>query len=178
MSYEAPYSYSSLVDHFASASETKETYANSTNVECPAKPSGYTCPKLLNVSKEELKSKICDYESVLNGVISFVADTDKAKTRCGSLKVNKQLVKCEEDAGYTSEGKKLAIVLGKECQLKSITDRSSGNDEIYMLTKNALPSGTTHIVADGANVDLMSSQAISKEEISSLLKQCPKVGSQ
>lgn len=161
-----------LVDHLASASESKEVFTNISSIECPPKPSDYVCPQMLTLNKEELSKKICDYETVLTGLTSFVPDTTKAQTRCGAMKLVQQDVKSEEEAVKMAD--KLAIVLGKDCQLKSVYEGQNNNDLVYMLVKTAIPSGTKFILVDGANIDMLSSSAISKEEISSLMKKCPK----
>lgn len=104
--------------------------------------------------------------------MTFVPDTDKAETHCGALKVSKQEAKAEEAVVDLPE--KLAVVLGKGCNLKSIMEASVSKDQVYVLAKKSIPAGTKLIIADGVNIDLLNSQALQKEELSSLLKQCPK----
>lgn len=165
-----------LVDHLAAAAT--ETFTNVSGIECPPQPSAYTCPQMLNLSKEELKKKICDYENVLTGIVSLVPDTEKAQTRCGAMKI----IKSDGKSAVADLPEKMAIVLGKNCQLKTIMDNNAQQatkDQVYVLTKTAMPPGTKFILANGSDVDMLSSQAIPNEEISALLKQCPaKVKSQ
>lgn len=169
--HEAPYSL--LVDHLAAAaSENKGVFTNVSAIECPAKPSDYTCPQMLNLNKEQLKAKICDYETILTGSLSLLPDTDKAQTRCGSFRVIKQDNKNEDEAVKLQE--KLAVIVGKQCQLKPIFENANGQDQVFMLIKSAPPSGTKFAVMDDDSMHLMSSQAVSKEELASMLKQCPK----
>lgn len=161
------------MDHLAAAaSDSKEIFTNVSSIECPPKPTDYTCPQMLNLNKEELKKKLCEYETVLTGVMSLVPCTEKAQTRCGAFKIAKQDVKNEDE--MTELPEKMAVVMGKECQLKSILDGQINNDQVYMLVKTAIPSGTKYIVVDGANIDLLNSQSITKEELSGVMKQCPK----
>lgn len=163
--------YQLLVDHLsAAASENKEIFTNVSSIECPAKPSDYTCPQMLKFSKEELKKKICDYETVLSGMISLVPDTEKAQTRCGAMKIDRQNVKNDDD--ITELPDKMAIVMGKDCQYDS--SKVANNDQVFMFVKTAIPSGTKFILADGTNIDLLSSQEITNDEIANLMKQCPK----
>lgn len=172
--YQDSAPYQLLVDHLASASDSKQTFANVSTIECPSKPSDYTCPQLLNVSKDDLAKKICEYDTVLTGIISLIPDTDKAQTRCGAMKIDKPLVKSDDDATELTD--KMAVVLGKDCQLKSISDKEANKEEqIHMLVKASLPSSTKFILADGANMDLLSGSLIKRDEIASILKQCPKV---
>lgn len=162
-----------LVDHFAAASEKEATFANVSSIECPSKPSDYVCPQILNTNKEELKKKLCDYETVLTGQVSLVPDTDKAQTRCGAMRIEKPLFKNDEDS--TELTNKLAVVFGKDCQVKSIVDGAkAGEPQVHMLIKSMIPSSTKFILADGANMDLLNANLISKDEIASILKQCPK----
>lgn len=151
-----------MVDHLAAASET---YTNVSSIECPAKPTNYTCPKVLTLNKEELKKKICDYESVLSGSITFVPDNEKSETRCGSMKAIKQDTKPDVECPELPE--KVAVVMGKDCP--AIT-----NDTIYMLLKTPMKIGTKFIIADGSEIELLNSQSITKEEIAGFIKQCPK----
>lgn len=177
-SHEVGAPYALLVDHLASASsENKEVFTNVSAIECPAKPSDYACPQMLTLTKDQLKAKICDYETILTGSMSLVPDTDKAQTRCGAFKITKQDNKNEDEAAELQD--KMAVIVGKDCQLKSILSGSAtGQDQVYMLVKSTIPSGTRFAVLDGANMDLMSAQSVSKDDISSLLKQCPKQQSQ
>lgn len=172
MSHQEAAPYQLLVDHLAAASDIKEIFTNVSNIECPTKPTDYTCPQMLKLGKEELKKKLCEYETVLTGQFAFVPDTEKAQTQCGAMKVLKQEAKNADETSDLAE--KLAVVLGKDCQLKSIMDGKENNDTVYMLTKTAIPSATKFILMDGSSIDLLSSQAINKEELSQLLKQCPK----
>lgn len=163
-----------LVDHLAAAaSENKDVFTNVSSIECPTKPSDYTCPQLLSLTKDQLKAKICEYETVLTGSMSLLPDTEKAQTRCGAFKIVKQENKSDDEA--TAVQDKLAVIVGKDCQLKTIFDNTkAGQDQVYMFIKSSIPSGTKFAVIDGTNMDLMSAQSISKEDIASLLKQCPK----
>lgn len=166
--------YQLLVDHLAAAaSDIKEIFTNVSTIECPPKPSDYTCPQMLD--KEELKKKICDYETVLTGEINLVPSTEKAQTRCGALKVIKQEAKNDDETTDLQE--KLAIVFGKDCKLPEVLEtgnKTTNATEMHVLVKTAIPSGTKFILADGMNINLISSQVISKDEISTLLKQCQK----
>lgn len=167
--------YQLLVDHLAAAaSENKEIFTNVSSIECPLKPSDYTCPQVLNLGKEELKKKLCDYETVVSGVLSLVPNTEKAQTRCGAMKIVKQDAKNEDE--MTDLPEKMAVVFGKDCQLKPIVDGEAVSDQVYMLVKTTIPSGTKFILVDGANIDMLSSQAISKEEMAAVMKSCPKKG--
>lgn len=131
---------------------------------------------MLNLNKEELKKKLCDYENVLTGLINFVPDTEKSQTRCGSMKI----LKSDGKNTVADLPEKMAIVLGKDCQYKSIMEnvQSTNRDQVFLLTKNNVPAGTKLIIADGANIDMLSSQAIQKEEIAALMKSCPAKGGQ
>jgi len=176
-----------LVDHFASATEAKETtFANISSIECPAKPSDYRCPQLLSLTKEQLSKKICEYETVLTGSASLIPDTEKAQTRCGSMNVDGTSFKNEED--IVEVYRKIAIVFGKDCQSKSILEKENAmnrvgdgkqkqdsNEKFHLLIKASIPASTKFVLADGANMDLLSASVISREEIDSILKQCPKV---
>lgn len=184
--------YQLLVDHLAAAaSDAKETtFSNVSTIECPAKPSDYTCPKVLtNLSKEELKKKICEYDTVLTGGLNLIPDTDKAQTRCGAMKLEKVLAKSDEDAVELAN--KMAIVMGKDCEIQKLlaSEQQAGKisgasneqqqqqqlDQIHMLIKASIPTSTKFILADGANMDLLSASVISKDELASFMKQCPKV---
>lgn len=162
--------YQLLVDHLAAASEGKEVFTNVSTIECPVKPTDYTCPQMFTLNKEELKQKLCDYESVITGSISFVPETDKAQTRCGAMKVIKQDAKNDDEA--TDLPDKLAFVIGKDCKINSIMNGS--DDQVYVMLKTDFPSGTKLIVADSSNIDLLSSSVVSKEELATLMKSCPK----
>lgn len=159
-----------LVDHLAAGST--EVFSNVSAIECPAKPTDFTCPQMLNLNKDELKKKLCEYETVLSGVMTFVPETEKAQTRCGAFKITKQDAKNEDEV--TDLPEKMAVVLGKDCQLNKIMDGQVNNDQVYMLLKTVVSSGTKYIVIDGSNVDLLNSQAIKKEELTQLMKECPK----
>lgn len=165
-----------MVDHFSAASEKSEIFTNASSIECPTKPSDYTCPKVLELTKDELKKKICDYENVLTGVLTLVPETEKAETRCGAFKLIKQDVKSADDVIELPE--KLAVVLGKECAVKKLFEASKKDgeqqDQILVLIKSAIPSGTKFMLLDGTDVDLASASIISKEEIPEIMKQCPK----
>lgn len=167
--------YQMLVDHLAAAASEKEvTFANVSSIECPSKPSDYTCPQVLNIKdKEELKKKLCDYETIITGMISLVPDTEKAQTRCGAMKIEKPVFKNDEDS--TELTSKMAVVLGKDCQIESILEGAKvGQPQVHMLIKSSIPSNTKFILADGANMDLLNANLITKDEIASILKQCPK----
>lgn len=161
-----------------------EATFNST-IECPAKPTNYTCPKTLNLSKEELKNQICNYDSIITGTISLVPDSDKSQTRCGSLKVVKQESRGTGESG-SDLPEKVAVVLAKECQVRGILDSTTTtvattsttkdatqSDTVYLLIKKTVSPGAKYLLIDGNEMDLLSSQIISKEEISGLMKQCP-----
>lgn len=172
--HDAPYQL--LVDHLAAAaSDIKEVLVNASSIECPAKPADYTCPQMLTINKEEMKKKICEYETVIAGQMALVPETEKAQTRCGAMKVLQQNVKSDDD--QTSIAENLAIVLGKDCQchkqITSINQKTQQPEQVFLLIKSVVPTNVKYIVADGANMDLMSSQQISKEEISAMIKSCP-----
>lgn len=154
--------YQLLVDHLSAASETS---TNVSSIECPAKPTNYTCPKVLTLTKEELTKKICDYESILSGSVTFIPDNEKSTTRCGSMKVIKHDAK--QDVEVPELPEKVALVMGKECP--AVT-----NDTMYMLLKTPMQIGTKFIIADDSQIDLLNAQSITKEEIAGLIKQCPK----
>lgn len=157
-----------LVDHLSASAS--ETFTNVSSIECPPQPNPYTCPQMLNLSKEELKQKLCDYENVITGIVSFVPDTEKAQTRCGAMRI----IKSDGKSAVADLPEKMAIVLGKECQLKTIMESQQvTKDQVYILTKTSIPAGTKFILADGVNVDMLSAQSIQKEEISAILKSCP-----
>lgn len=192
-----------LVDHLAAASDYKETtFANVSTIECPSKPSDYTCPKVLNgLNKEQLKAKLCEYDTILTGSATLIPDTGKAQTRCGAMKMEKPIFKNAED--QTELSNKMAVVFGRDCELKSIVEKeigtgtaantttaatntsSSSNNNytateqlFHMLVKaSSIPSSTKFILADGANMDLLSGSVISRDEIVSIMKQCPKAQS-
>lgn len=166
--------YQLLVDHLAAAaSENKEIFANISSIQCPAKPTDYTCPQVLSMEKEELKKKLCDYETILTGVMSLVPDSQKATTHCGAFNILKQDAKNADEVAQLSE--RIALVLGKDCQLKSVLEQQQNeNNPVFILVKTGVPTGTKFIVADGSNIDLLSSQSIDKDELSSLMQQCPK----
>lgn len=138
---------------------------------------------MLSLTKEELKKKICEYETILTGSASMIPDSDKAQTRCGVMRIDKPLFKNDEDQVELTD--KMAVVFGKDCQLKSILDTAAANatidkdqkqllQQFHMLIKASIPSKTSFVLSDGANMDVVSTSVISKEEIASLLKQCPK----
>lgn len=159
-----------MVDHLAAASDMKEIFTNVSTIECPSKPSDYYCPKML--TKEELKKNICQYETVLTGEVNLVPDTEKAQTRCGAMRLLKQDAK-NEDA-HIEMPEKLAIVFGKDCKLPEVYEsKKNASSELLMLIKTSVPHGTKFILADGTNIDLVSAEGVSKEEISGLLKKCP-----
>lgn len=163
-----------LVDHLAAASENKESSpSNVTNLECPAKPSDYQCPQVITSDKEELKKKICEYETVLSGTIVLYPDNEKAQSHCGAFNLNKQYVKCEEDRVDLPEH--LAVVIGKGCPpLKPIIESSGTNETVHLLVKTVLQSGTKFILVDGANIDLIDSKQVSPTDIAGFIEQCPK----
>lgn len=172
-----------MVDHLAAASDSKQAYSN-VSIECPSKPSDYTCPRVLSLNKEELKKKLCDYETIMSGSLNLIPDTEKSQTRCGGMKIDKVSVKNDED--NVDLVKQMAVVIGKDCQLKSLFENNSTTtnknaahqeEQFHMLVKTPIPSSTKLILADGANMDLLWASAISKDEIASILKQCPKVSS-
>lgn len=163
--------YQLLVDHLsAAATETKEIFVNS-SVECPAKPSDYVCPQILKLTKDELKAKICEYDSVLVGGLKFKQDEDKFQTRCGALDLVKHIARVEEEAPEVSQ--RTAVVLGKSCP--GLEDIYSGKTEqVHMLIKTPIPSGVKFILVDGTNVSLLDSSLFKQEELVELMKQCPK----
>lgn len=166
--------YQLLVDHLAAAASesTGVVAANMTQFECPAKMADYTCPKLISLSKEELKAKICDYESIITGKLNLVKDKDTAQTNCGGFRLEKQVAKCNED--ITELPEQIAVVFGKGCQLEPIVDASSKNETVHLLIKNTIPSGSKFMLLDGANMDLIDSKIVAQDEIAKLLEQCPK----
>lgn len=167
--------YQLLVDHLAAASDIKEILSNVSTIECPPKPSDYTCPKIL--TKEELHKNICQYETVLTSELNLVPETEKAQTRCGAMKLMKQDAKNEDERIELPE--KLAVVFGKDCKLPELFEsKKDGVSEFFVLIKTSVPHGTKFILADGTNIDLVSTQGISKEEISGLLKKCSATASQ
>lgn len=164
--------YQLLVDHLAAAASEKDVaFANVSSIECPSKPSDYTCPQILTATKEELKKKLCDYETILTGSISLVPDTDKAQTRCGAMRIEKPTFKSDEDT--TELTNKMAVVFGKDCKLKSLVEAGNEEPTVHMLIKSSIPSSTKFILADGAQMDLLSASLITRDEIASILKQCP-----
>lgn len=172
--------YSLLVDHLAAATDAKETtFANISTIECPSKPSDYTCPRVLTLTKEELKKKICEnYETVVSGSVALIPETEKAQTRCGTMRIAKPVFKDDEDSVELTN--KMAVVFGKDCDLKSIIDKENTNEtnksqqQFHILIKASIPSDTKFILADGANMDLVSSSIVTRDEIAAMLKQCPK----
>lgn len=122
-------------------------------------------------SKEELKEKICQYDGILTSQITLLPDTENATTLCGALKVVKQeSIDGEENDDLDD---KLAVVLGKDCKLESLLSTGK-RDKLYVLLKTAIPSGTKHIIIEQSNSDLLSIDAMSADELSSIIRQCPK----
>lgn len=168
-----------LVDHLAAASDKDASYTNTT-IKCPPKPSDYTCPKVLDTkNKEEFKKQLCQYDTVLTGTITLLPDNEQSDTRCGPMKVEKPaLFKNEED--NTEMAEKMAVVFAKGCQLKQLYENQPGQKvdssepRVHVLFKSPMQSGTKFVVVDGSNMDLISAGLITKEEIVSALKSCPK----
>jgi hypothetical protein len=169
-----------LVDHLAAAASDKDYSFANTTIKCPPKPNDYTCPKVLDSkNKEEVKKQLCQYETVLTGTITLLPDNEQSDTRCGPMKIEKPAVfKSDED--NTEMTDKMAVVFGKGCQLKQLYESQTGQKldssepRVHVLVKSPIPSGTKYVVVDGSNMDLMNAAFITKDEIMSAFKACPK----
>ena len=155
-------------------------------IECPSKPTDYTCPQVLSMNKEQLKKELCKYETILSGSVSLIPDTEKAQTTCGAMKIaDKPIVRSDEDASELTN--KMAVVFGKECQqLKQVLGNTAGTrlqtaaaysapeQQIHVLVKAPIPSNTKFMLVEGSAMDLLSGSAISKDELAAIMKSCPK----
>lgn len=145
------------------------------STECPTKLSDYSCPKSLSLTKGQLAAKICEYDAVFTGLARTSLSRPhpvlgrKASDRCSAIQIVER-ANMDNGEARTAAQEPLAIIVGKECQL----DKISKNDQVYVFVKGSIPSGTNFAVIDGANMDLMSAQSISKEDIASLLERCQK----
>jgi len=95
------------------------------------------------------------------------------------MKIDKPAVfKSDEDS--TEMADKIAVVFGKGCQLKQLYENQTGQKlessepRVHLLFKSPVSSDVKYVVVGGQNIDVVSASYITKEEIVSALKSCPK----